>query len=193
MNYKFYYWGPLLCHMQVKQEDLDLINKLCKKDITKLYTENLAGNIKDEYLINVNILSSIIHPYMETFRSAHFHWYDKPVSELKINQAWVNYMKPGDYNPVHTHENCKFSAVLFIDIPKKLKEEMRQYNGAGAGPGCTQFIYGENYNYVVTNKIVIPENGHLYMFPHTLKHLVTPFKSDCERISIGINFITKEK
>ena len=193
MKYKYYYWGPLLCHMQIKQEELDLVKKLCIKDITKLFIINLAGNIKDEYLINVDALSSILAPYMETFRSAHFNWYNKHVSELEINQAGVNYMKPGDYNRVHTHDNCRFSAVLFVDVPEKLKEEMGQYNGTGAGPGCTEFIYGESYNYAIANKVVVPENGHLYMFPHTLRHVVNPFKSDCERISLGINFKTKEK
>ena len=49
---------------------------------------------------------------MVAFREAYVNWYNRPVNEIRVKQCWVNYMQPGDYNPVHTHTQCDFSAVL---------------------------------------------------------------------------------
>ena len=191
IQYKFYYWGPLLFHTQLTSKELKAIKKLCKKDQTKSNIKNLAGDIKDEYLIDKNKLNKILEPYMVIFRQAHEQWYARSVSNLKVNNAWVNYMKPGDYNPPHTHTGCDFSGVLFVDIPKQLQKEIKEYEGTSKGPGAITFMYGEENDQSITNKESIPINGDLYMFPYNLRHMVNPHKSNCERVSIGINLTIK--
>ena len=37
--------------------------------------------------------------------------------------VWSNFMRPGDANPIHIHQNCDWSSVLYIDIPAKLRKE----------------------------------------------------------------------
>ena len=100
-------------------------------------------------------------------------------------------MKPKDYNPIHTHGSCDFSGVLYIDIPKKLQKEMSEYKGTSDGPASILFLYGEESPQNITSKFSIPVVGDFYLFPHTLRHMVNPHKSDCERVSIGINLAIK--
>jgi uncharacterized protein (TIGR02466 family) len=191
IKYRFYYWGPLLFHTQLTSKELKAIKKMCKKDKTKSHVKSLAGDIKDEYLIDENKLNNILIPYIDTFRQAHEQWYGKPVSDLKVRTAWVNYMKPGDYNPLHTHGNCNFSGVIYVDIPKQLEKEIKEYEGKSIGPGAISFLYGEENGQAITNKDAIPINGDVYMFPYNLRHMVNPHKSNCERVSIGVNFVIK--
>jgi len=191
IKYRFYYWGPLLFHTQLTSKELKAIKKLCKKDPTKSHVKSLAGNIKDEYLIDRKKLNNILIPYIDAFKEAHQHWYARSVSNLKVDNAWVNYMKPGDYNPSHTHDNCDFSGVLYVDIPKQLEKEIKEYEGTAKGPGAITFMYGEENDQAITNKESIPINGDFYMFPCKLRHMVNPHKSNCERVSIGINLTIK--
>jgi len=50
-------------------------------------------------------------------------------------------------------------------------------------------MYGEKQPYAITQFTPIPQAGDLYIFPATLTHVVFPFKSKGERISIGANFL----
>ena len=124
ISYKFYYWGPLLFNTHIEKENLNKIKKLCKKDLKKSHVKNLAGDIKHEYTVDINSLNKILTPYMETFRHAYKQWYGETLPEIEVSAAWVNYMQPGDYNPIHIHKNCEFSGVIYIDIPKKLQKEI---------------------------------------------------------------------
>jgi len=191
INYNFYYWGPLLFNTHIKKENLNKIKKLCKKNIKKSHVKNLAGDIKHEYTIDKNSLNKILMPYMETFRHAYKQWYNNTLSEITVSAAWVNYMQPGDYNPVHIHRNCEFSGVIYIDIPKKLQKEISEYKGTVEGPGTIAFMYGEDAGHCQTMKNFVPATGDFYMFPYMLRHSVNPHKSNCERISIGVNFNIK--
>ena len=188
INYRFYYWGPLLFHARINSTELKEVKKLCKKDISKSHIKHLAGDIKDEYLIDRNKLNKILVPYIDAFGKAYQNWYNKPVPSLKVVSSWVNYMKPGDYNPIHTHHNCDFSGVLYVDIPKLLEKEIKEYEGTTKGPGAITFLYGEQNDQAITSKESVPVNGDFFMFPFNLRHTVNPHKSKCERVSLGINF-----
>ena len=65
------------------------------------------------------------------------------------------------------------------------------YEGTSKGPGAITFMYGEENDQLITNKESIPIDGDLYMFPYNLRHMVNPHKSNCERVSIGINLTIK--
>tara|TARA_R100001132_G_C3255685_1_gene81348 strand:- start:33 stop:638 length:606 start_codon:yes stop_codon:yes gene_type:complete len=191
INYRFYYWGPLLFGAKMEQLDLDKIKNLCAKDPTQHFSKELAGDIKHEYAIDKKIISEILKPYIEAFREGFKHWYNRPIEELKVKTAWVNYMQPGDYNPLHIHPECDFSSVIYLDIPKELKEELNNYKGTAEGPGSISFTYGENNPYFIDWHTFKPNAGDIYIFPYCLRHIVTPYKSKCERISVSVNFIQK--
>jgi|LakMenEpi03Aug12_release.lakeMendotaPanAssembly.Ray.scaffolds.fasta_scaffold01482_39 hypothetical protein len=189
---KFYYWGPLLFQTKINDNDINKILLLCVKEKDKDYRKNLAGHIKEEYTINTNELNNILTPYFNDYIQYFTQWYGTKIKLIETNSSWVNFMKPGEFNPPHTHTECDFSCVIYLNIPKKLIEENKEFMGRGSkngGPGAVSFrskISDAKYN--ISNVNCFPEKGDFFIFPATLEHFVFPFKSDCERISVSANF-----
>ena len=184
----FYYWGPLLFRIKLDPEHLKASLKLCSKESSKV-NEKLAGVIKHQHYISSHKYHQIIDPYLDTFRQVYIQWYGKPlVKRISFVETWVNFMKPGEFNPPHIHSNCDFSSVLFVQIPEKLREENKKFTGTGAGPGSISFTYGESQKHSISHMGILPEEGDLFIFPGTLTHFVSPFMCNEERISISSNF-----
>ena len=188
-SYRFFYWGPMLCKIKLETADLKKFAKLCSKK-TSFVNEKLAGVIKHEHYIDTQKYYKILDPYLISFLHCYKEWYGKLLpTKLTIITAWVNFMVAGEFNPPHVHTNCDFSSVLFIKVPKKLKEENKKFSGVGGGPGSISFTYGEIQPYSNCRKHFLPQEGDLFIFPATLHHFVSPFMSKKEeRISISANF-----
>ena len=191
----FFYWGPLLCRLKLHSNDLKKFAKLCSKK-SSFVNETLAGVIKNEHHINTFKYSHLMDSYLQVFQQNYRHWYGVPLTQkIRVTLAWVNFMTAGEFNPPHIHGDCDFSSVLFIKVPKKLKEENKKFPGYMAesrgGPGSLSFIYGESQNYSISSKSFFPEEGDLFIFPATLTHFVAPFMCKEERIPMSANFKLK--
>jgi hypothetical protein len=100
------------------------------------------------------------------------------------------YESRDDFNPPHTHKS-KLTCVLYVDVPLKLKEENKNYIGSGylGGPGSINFTFNaSNIALNINAKNVFPKTGDFFIFPASLMHSVSPFKSKIERISVSANF-----
>jgi|TARA_R110002012_G_C11381466_1_gene583345 uncharacterized protein (TIGR02466 family) len=188
-NFFFPYFGPLIVKTSITKEQIKDIKKLCNKKTS--YHNNLAGHIKDEYLINSTKYNTIIQPQIKTFKEVYKNFYAKELESIEIKSAWVNYMKAGDFNPPHIHTNCRFSSVLFMQFPKEILKENEKHQAASKGPGAIQFMYGESQPQDNINSYpVVPKEGDMFIFPSFVNHFVYPFKSkNVTRISIAANFI----
>ena len=105
---------------------------------------------------NMLVLQNIINSWsliLFLFEIAYKHWYGKLLPErIVTDKAWVNFMRPGEFNPPHIHTDCDLSSVLFIKVSKKIKEEHKVFvERAGAidniprvGPGSLSFTFGES-------------------------------------------------
>ena len=172
----------------VTEEQLKDLKKLCNKKIS--YREKLEGHIKDEYAVDEIKYNKIIQPQLNVFKNVYKSFYNKEVESIKTKEAWVNYMKAGDFNPPHTHGNCRFSSVLFLQFPKEILKENEQHTATSLGPGGIEFTYGENQPQDNINSYSrIPKERDMFIFPSFVNHFVFPFKSkNVERISIAANF-----
>lgn len=191
----FYYWGPLLFRTKINKEDLVKINQLCKKDRSKDARKSLAGHLDHEYYIEKEKLFEILVKYFDVYKDFYYEWYRKKLSSVEISDSWVNYMKKGDYNPPHIHLNCDLSSVLYLKVPSELKKEHNNYVGSieDGGPGSISFYHGE-YRFLCIDQVkFLPEEGDFFVFPAFLRHSVSPFKSDVERISVAANFNIKQQ
>jgi hypothetical protein len=112
----------------------------------------------------------------------------------KIVDVWTNYMKKGEFNPLHDHNGALASFVLWVQIPFKSENEKQfpkyAHPISHCASGTFQFLYstitGEILNHIIHNDT--SDEGTLLMFPAKLKHVVYPFyTSDEERISIAGN------
>jgi hypothetical protein len=193
-EYKYYHWGPFLFRINLNLKDIKKIKNLCAKKEDRLTRSTLAGDIKGEYSIDLPELESILAPYLTVFSEGYKRWYGSPKQPtIKTKSAWVNYMKAGEHNPIHIHSKCDLSSVIFIDVPKKLKTEIADYEGTTHGPGCITFLYGEVAPFFISSAEFEPEVGDMFIFPYSLRHTVNPFKSKCERVSVAVNYLITNK
>tara|TARA_R100000081_G_C4767779_1_gene143737 strand:+ start:188 stop:865 length:678 start_codon:yes stop_codon:yes gene_type:complete len=113
-------------------------------------------------------------------------YYDEPpdVSKLEVEYnlgpgPWVNFQKPGEFNPMHNHSGI-VSGIIFIDIPDEISTERKEFHSGAAG--CLEFIHGDQHF------LIRPKSQYLYMFPAHLWHMVYPFSTEgIERISMSFN------
>ena len=189
MKFFFPYFGPLVAHTVVTKDQLKDLKNICNKKIS--HAKSLAGHFETEYRIDHEKYGKIISPQLQEYKGLYKHFYNNELTSIEPDIAWVNYMKAGDYNPPHLHTKCRFSSVLFLQIPKKLKQEHENFKGTSEGPGALAFIYGENIGEDnIDHYAKFPEEGDMFIFPSFLKHYVHPFKTkNVERISIAANYI----
>jgi hypothetical protein len=191
INYQYYHWGPYLYKTFLEKEEIEKIKKLCSKKL-KSYRSKLAGLIKHEYQIDSKKLVSILLPYVNSYMqgAANYGGDIPPGNEIKLTSAWVNYMTKFESNPLHFHEE-DLSFVIFTHIPEELKQEKKENDDISpfaSGPGAITFIDSlrEN-NFTISKNTFFPEVGDFFIFPASLHHLVNPFKSEGERISVSGN------
>ena len=187
-DYFFPYFGPLLGCTTVSKEQLKDLKKICNKRISN--HKNLAGHFKEEWLLDCEKYHKIILPQLQSYKELYKKFYNRELASIKPTTAWVNHMKAGDFNPPHVHTKCRFSSVLFLKVPKKLKEEANRFEGTGEGPGFISFRYGEDAARDNTNIWAkLPEEGDMFIFPYFMVHWVFPFKTkNIERVSIAANY-----
>jgi len=190
---QYFYWGPYLWTNKITDKlSKTLLEKGLK--LTKSHNDKLAGQLDYEKVYDVNDrvwFSNEIQPYLQKYISNGFYWYSKFINNRKfyisLESLWINVMKNGEYNPEHIHD-ADLSFVIYLSVPDLLKEENKKYVGRSAGPGSIEFSYGEANQFVLCNHGIFPEKNQIFIFPANLRHMVSPFKSNCERISVSGNF-----
>jgi hypothetical protein len=192
IKYSTFNFGPFV--MKTKLEEY-VVEELLEQGLKtkKKYNYNLAGHLDNQFLYpneTQDWFLKKISSVLQCYRDAHceFHRTKKLNVEIGLNDLWINFMKAGDFNPLHTHYG-DYSFVLFLKIPKKLKEEQQKFKGLSGGPGTLNIEYGQvsRPRWSVTGFNIFPEVGDFIIFPSLLQHWVAPFKSKIERISVSGN------
>jgi len=119
--------------------------------------------------------------------------------KLELMDIWATIQRPGDYNPIHTHDGL-LAGTAFIKVPKFISAEVIETTTDDTGKidthGSLNFVYGNSWDPKKFNLNgsyrIAPSVGKAYIFPCWLNHVVYPFKgeniSDNDRISIAWNF-----
>jgi len=183
-------FGPYFAGMNANPDFCTRLLKTGKK-LTQRFHKELAGHIHHEYNYDLKKHSWIkeefkiyINTWIHGFEQ--FRGGEKFNPPYKLKSIWINFQKSGEYNPVHTHPDCALSFVLYLEVPRKMLEEKRS-TMRGIPPGHTGFIYGERTPGVVSERVIKPEEGMLYMFPAYLRHYVTHFNSKVTRTTVSGN------
>ena len=192
----FFHWGPFVANYKLSDNFCNTLKE--KGDMRKeqkLYAnKSLAGHFNTEYYFNdddiqwfVNNTQHIFTDYFEG-RKAYDGSKDNIDVKIKLTPMWINYMKAGDFNPIHTHTG-DLSFVLFLDVPSELKTENMEErnNDKHGGPGALTFIHGDITDYSISCNTIFPEKGDMFVFPARVRHMVYPFKSKVERVSVSGN------
>jgi len=199
IEYSFANFGPFLFKSQLPD---DIRQKLLEEGIKcqKSHNKKLAGHLENQFAYPENFAKefySDFTPYIKTYRQAHcaYHNLDPSIPiELQAVDLWINFMKSGDFNPLHTHA-YDLSFVTYLSVPQEIHLENNEYEGMSAGPGSISFNFTQSANpkWATTEKHYIPKTGDLFIFPALLQHWVAPFKSDVTRISVSGNISIANK
>ena len=206
-------FGPYIVRSTISDELhkilLDTANKIRKNKKLKKdndYRKSLAGNLTEEYSY-ANAFTSKENKIVEeelTWLASQYTKFSKIALKkdlgLEPNQiviqkpVWVNFMKSGEWNPAHNHTG-DISCVTYLKVPKEIEEEnyTSEVSSKSNTPsaGKIEFQYGDHIGYCNTGVMMNPREKDIYFFPAKLHHMVYPFKSKTERISVSVNFADK--
>ncbi len=185
---KYAHWGPWLVHMQVENEFIEYLEQ-AGKQLKQSHVKNLAGEIEKELLFTD-------HRKIEKYLKPHIDFYIKAYNEVrqprhqfrplhKLVSCWINYQKKGEYNPIHLHENCDISWVIYVDVPEEIYDEPKV--GNRYAPGVVSFYYGDRNLFNANQYPVKPRTGDMLIFPSFLQHSVQKFDTDVVRTSVAGN------
>lgn len=170
------------------------------KDKSINHNEKLAGNIREEYLLNKYkkyfenfILSQIArNDYFVNYLN-NLNIFKPNPQKLMLESLWVNYQKKHEFNPVHNHDGV-FSFIIFIQIPYTIEEEKSKAPGVKSNTNCPGHLSFLHVDQNVDGGIAI-ENIPVdktwertgLIFKSSLHHTVYPFYSEGERITVSGN------
>lgn len=199
MQGEFFYWGPLLYKNKVSQKLIDgLLTRGNDSNID--FRSHLAGILKKESKYNMDdkqFFVNEIGPIMADYAHIYEKYYGENLQHkvFQLEDLWINYMYPGDYNPLHVHTE-DISFIIYLQIPQELIDEHNEWkevSSKAAGPGTVQFLYGQPSDQFINSRFFLPEVGDIYIFPAQLYHTVAPFKSGGVRISVAGNYNVIDK
>ena len=191
-NLMYFRFGPIIAHHRLNSDFISELNK--RGNNTSIdHSMHLAGHIEKEnefsledknwFLKNTN---NIFSEYIKSLQSNSFEQTKPSVKSFNLEKLWINFMKMGEFNPLHVHTG-DISFVIYTSVPNEILIENNNFKGKGAGPGCISFFHGENHDSYKSEYHFLPKKGYMFIFPAYLRHYVPPFKSDVTRVSVSGN------
>lgn len=171
------------------QANDDLISKLKEHALSHRNTDfrhRLAGQIAEEYETPFDdapelkaeldiFLKQQVQNFLGQSPSDDFDWF-----------AWTNISKAGEFNPVHAHQNCLLSWVLYLDIPEVIREEYYEPITTMPCKGLISFYSNYSPDYLTFN----PRTNDFFLFTASHRHAVGAFYTEgVERISLAGNIV----
>ena len=176
--------------------DISIISNHVNDDLTSKMKEHalnnrnldmksrLAGQIAEEYETPFNDAPELRKIFDGFLRQQVQNFLGQPPSENFDWYAWTNITKPNEYNPVHAHQNCVLSWVLYLDIPEEIRQEYYEPVTTIPSKGLVTFYS----NYSPDNLTFNPRTGDFFLFTASHRHSVGSFYTEgVERISLAGN------
>ena len=194
---KMLVFGRVVCKYKIEQDLIDDMNKkyedaLKNTSLLASYGKHLAGRLDSELnvlpiLQSAKIFKKITQCMSDFINTSIEYGLCEPgPHNLDILSVWVNDMKPGEYNPVHTHnENIGYSANLYLKIPEYINDVTEPHKFKD---GKIVFLSP----HAITSESLTPQVGDFYIFQADHMHCVNPFKTknpNDVRRSMPLNFI----
>ena len=187
-------WGPCVIKARLPIDFVDELVSKAKNEVSA--NSMLAGHLKDQYFFDRATLEWFANT--DHFANAIDYYFEsvakrtntpKEILTPNLTDFWINYMKPGDFNPPHQHSGA-LSFIIFGGSPPGLLQECIDHEGTTIKPGEIVFQYGDQANKLaITLHHFHPNKGDFFIFPANVQHFVSPFKSEGTRISISGNVI----
>jgi len=186
--------GEIILKLEMPKTFIDEINNVFdeKEETAVDWSSQLAGKIKKEKLVNHllddNIKGTFVMCFQEYLKRGG-SVLDK-THQLNLDNAWINDMYAGEYNPAHFHASKNslvgLSSVLFLKTPDTYGKEI--INPKTPSNGHLEFIGGQQHSLAISQLRLSPRVGDFFIFPYTLVHTVYPFSgTDQVRRTLSYN------
>ena len=189
-------WGPFLWQSRLLPSIVKEISRLGltvrgKEEYN--HSNYLAGLFTDEWLFKEEDrkwIQEALVPWFDEYFRQHAQSIGEPYEKTSydMKEAWINYQKANDFNPLHEHTGT-LSYVLYLNVPEEIQHEQYNWKNRGHKPGSIIFRYGESRHPMLSNIMsYMPTKADFFIFPAWLEHMVIPFKTpDVERVSVSGN------
>tara|TARA_R100000995_G_scaffold43438_1_gene20299 strand:+ start:1363 stop:1869 length:507 start_codon:yes stop_codon:yes gene_type:complete len=140
----------------------------------------IAKNYKQEYHYTTFYKDNILLlPQINDLKETLENIFDK--LNLKVLHAWVQGYGEDNFHDCHTHAECMYSCVLYLDCSDKSSKTVFYH---------PTHPHSVMYHVKKTNIQIKPKIGKLVIFPSYLPHVVLPNK-DKKRLVLSANLIQK--
>jgi len=200
-------FSPPIYKSQIDNDTINMLKIISSQTkSSKQYVGNtLAGNIEQQFQAVMDVPQT--EKFSQHIKTHLFNallgfekkYFKKPEEEKKFQidklhfhfgeGAWINFQHSGEFNPIHHHTGT-ISGIVYIEIPEVIHLENSRSTTVAPSVGAVSWIYGNASSsmlctdYQYTHQ---PKTGEIFLFPSGLQHLVYPFSSDVERISMSFN------
>lgn len=116
---------------------------------------------------------------------------------MEVVGAWFQIQNGHGYHETHTHGNCAWSGIYYVQVDDNEKRESNK--AFGAMNGITRFYSHQmdviGGGYMDSGNLYLqstsfdskPEEGVLCIFPSHLKHMAMPYEGEKDRIIVSFN------
>lgn len=184
-------------------------------ELVKLFTEHRKANDKqgasvysspDDLLVRYNdealnklfeFVSASVFEVASTLNGEAWQHSRSKKMNMEVTGAWFQIQNGYGFHEIHTHGNCSWSGVYYVQVDNEQKRE--SHEKLGALNGVTRF-YGHNTDiiggaYMDSGNLYLqstsfdskPEEGVLCVFPSHLKHTAMAYEGEKDRIIVSFN------
>jgi len=188
-------FGPSIAKVTMPKELIDTLNQYIdeiikdEKKSKKLdYGKNLAGNVKQEFILENDFVDK--SGFLKFLGLSSTNWIKlsglPKIKKFNLISAWVVRQFQNEYNPVHVHSG-HISGVGYLKVPQNLGSSFQKGKKNNLN-GSLNLIHGSRMFLNASSITIEPKVGDFYFFPHYLMHSVYPFtNTDEERRSVSFN------
>ena len=175
--------GTTVAKFELPIKLVDDINIAYDSDKSKMpdHNESLAGKIEEEKLVNDILTNDMKSIFLDCFKK-YLNLIQKPLWICSLENAWINDMYAGEYNPLHIHSSpltdMGLSSVFMLKRPDTYGIEASQKDKPTNG--WLQFTGGDQAPLSSCQLVVDAKPGEFFVFPYSLLHGVYPFNGTKE-------------
>ena len=175
--------GTTVAKFELPIKLVDDINIAYDSDKSKMpdHNESLAGKIEEEKLVNDILTNDMKSIFLDCFKK-YLNLIQKPLWICSLENAWINDMYAGEYNPLHFHSSpltdFGLSSVFVLKRPSTYGKEFAREGDPTNG--WLQFTGGDQSPLSSSQFSTDAMPGHFYVFPYSLLHGVYPFNGTKE-------------
>ena len=201
-------WSNMIIRIKIPDEIFKVLLNMYDETMKdwKSFGEQLVGQVEEEPEVTeemrnkfpewTNFCTSAVIEYVKTATLQTMTAEPVKMKEFmadqvlaKIPTMWFVNQKPGEYNPIHIHTNCKVSSVCYLKTPKQQVVDRKPHFKAD---GNITFTNNTGTDALFSNASCsfVPKAGDMYLFGSLQHHMVWPYRSadpNDERISLSFN------